>query len=745
MASKLDILVTAKNNASPALKQVGVDLAGIDKHAGSAADGLKGLALAGGAAGLVALGSAAIGTGFELSRLAATATDIETSFNTMAKSAGESGDAMLAGLRESSRGAIADMDLMLAANRAMLLGVADSTQELTDLMDVARARSQAMGTTTTEAFSDLVTGLGRGSVQILDNLGIMLDAEQVNQAYAQSIGKTAEALTDQEKKQALVNAVIRESASLVRANEAAGDDAASNFERMDAAITNAKVAMGELFSPAMIVVANALADAATDMTDAMHNAAEAEAEMAQPQDFGDWLSNLRAMNASFRDQAIASRIAQEGVDGLGGANFAYAEAAGKADAITHDLTFGFNALGAAGGIAAEGIRRVGEIAPWAAGQLAALKAQSDATRASLAATQSAALGKLESAAMGAIGAGAMSASEAARIYGPAEERLRAQQKALEAVGYEGAELKFKMEELAARSAEPFTNATEATREAEREARKYASALSGSGGGGGGSVTDAVAEAEAAFESLRGKVAGVLSGALDTGTGVDPDKALEAMGFPRADAINENARRLADIAANGLKGQDWLGEFQKEVPDIWNMIRLAQNPQAEAAMLLRDFQDGLLTSPIDRGMAKEIVKRAIMGEQNMAALATEIANELSAEMGIPLSQALAAAQGTLGGGTGAGELAQNFTDGAIAGLTEAGGGIVFVDTFVEQMKARYTLLSSAGKEAGTQWGASFMAAVGDNVPSALISLLTELVTPGVFAKFAQQGSLTSSAS
>ena len=72
-----------------------------------------------------------------------------------------------------------------------------------------------------------------------------------------------------------------------------------------------------------------------------------------------------------------------------------------------------------------------------------------------------------------------------------------------------------------------------------------------------------------------------------------------MGFPREDEINENARRLADIAKNGLKGQEWLDEFQSEVPDIWKMIRLAQNPQEEAARLLADFQDGLLTSPIDK--------------------------------------------------------------------------------------------------------------------------------------------------
>jgi hypothetical protein len=219
-----------------------------------------------------------------------------------------------------------------------------------------------------------------------------------------------------------------------------------------------------------------------------------------------------------------------------------------------------------------------------------------------------------------------------------------------------------------------------------------------------------------------------------------------MGFPREDAINENARRLADIAVNGLKDQDWLGEFGNEVPDIWRMIRTAQNPQEEAARLLQDFQDGLLTSPIDKQKAKEIVKRQIMGDQNMAALANEIATELAAEMGIPMQQALAAAQGTIGGGTGLGsEAATQFAEGAAAGMEEGDGGGMMVTKFIDQARAKYSLLTTAGKDAGKMWGDGFLAVVGDSVPPALIDILSNLVTPQVMASMAQRGSLTGATS
>src|SRR5690606_27266169 len=160
------------------------------------------------------------------------------SFGTLATQAGQNANKMLAAMRQAADGTINDSELMLSANRAMLLGVANTADEMAQLLEVASARGKAMGLSTAEAFSDIVTGIGRMSPMILDNLGIVVDAAAANEAYARSIGKAADKLTDNEQKQALLNAVLKESADLVRENNAAGADAASQFERMDAAIQN---------------------------------------------------------------------------------------------------------------------------------------------------------------------------------------------------------------------------------------------------------------------------------------------------------------------------------------------------------------------------------------------------------------------------------------------------------------------------------------------------------------------------
>lgn len=89
-----------------------------------------------------------------------------------------------------------------------------------------------------QAVSDVITGIGRMSPQILDNLGIVGATKAIDD-YAKSLGKTSEQLTDVERKQALVNVVLAGASG-----PTVVDDAAAAFERMDAALQNSKGSVG---------------------------------------------------------------------------------------------------------------------------------------------------------------------------------------------------------------------------------------------------------------------------------------------------------------------------------------------------------------------------------------------------------------------------------------------------------------------------------------------------------------------
>lgn len=135
---------------------------------------------------------------------------VENAYKQLATSVGESADDMMASLRKASVWAVKDYDLMLAANKSMKLWVAKNTEDMTDLMKIARLYGQQFWQDVTKSFDDIVTWLWRWSTQILDNLWIVIKQTEAQELYAKQLWKTADQLTEEEKKQALTNAVLAE-------------------------------------------------------------------------------------------------------------------------------------------------------------------------------------------------------------------------------------------------------------------------------------------------------------------------------------------------------------------------------------------------------------------------------------------------------------------------------------------------------------------------------------------------------
>ena len=247
-----DKLNQTGRSGGQAMAPVRSALGGLEGAAKVATAGIVGLGTAMGIGALVGFGSRMVGAAVDMGRAAEASQRLAGSFEGLASAAGASGSAMLARLQQASGGAIAQYDLMLAANKAMMLGVVSNADDMGKLMEIARVRGTAMGLSVAQAFDNLVTGLGRGSALILDNLGIMVDADATNKEYAASVGKTVEQLTEQEKKQALVNRTLKEATGQTL-------PAASAYERMSAAMSDMKVELGELFNPAIAAAADLIA------------------------------------------------------------------------------------------------------------------------------------------------------------------------------------------------------------------------------------------------------------------------------------------------------------------------------------------------------------------------------------------------------------------------------------------------------------------------------------------------------
>ena len=1004
MANNVDIAVRAKNQASGPLRQVTADLQGLDKQAGSITQSFSNLATGGVGAFLGGLGIGATvaavqqlgGAVMDLGRQAASVHAVRDSFRDLTSNVGQDADAMLGALRNASYGMISDADLMLSANKAMMLGVADNTEEMIALLDVARVRGKAMGLSVTDAFSDIVTGLGRESALILDNLGITLDLDQTYQDYAAGLGKTVAALTAVERKQALVNKVMEDSKNL---NLAAPDQAAQSFAQLDAQISNLKTQLGTLALPLASDITRALSGALGDVkgfldevfTEPDMSAAERtgkaigvamkdaiirgltpgepiqldfmfgpipgaagaagaatrkELEASADEIFnalGDRLGSSDTMNTELEkmkrlqvleseiivqfneimaDSRRASALLEAGNGDIAGPTIEdmrsrvvvikqlRGEYAGimetmrnvpgpvmsVSDSLWDGITGWRDLTRASKDAVSTSNRAAQELTATAAAEQEAARASFDFatslqyindTATSIPEAINAAgsaINTIQSLMIQAAQAGAdpnqamarfidadkmqqdaenlartlsslgiddktiawtieMNTADAianARNFASEAEKAAAAEgkvtteadrakAALILAGYatasfasglsqvqaqasatagiiynltgaiqqlnaatgvmrsnsdllggvtsqinnvtsglidnmgvdaalaKGQELKVQArDQIESLRAQGYTTAeigiimqanVQKTQEWATGLDKVASAT-----GGVGAATQQVNQQ---YEDLKSKVAGVLSGALSPDIGFDPASIL-----PRADDINENARRLAAIANEGIIGQPWLEEFKAEAPQAWtdimNQVAAGVDAKTAAAKIYQDFQQGLRPDLIDRGLVKERVKAMIIGEQNMAALAEEIAQDLATEMNIPLQQALAAAGGAMGVTTGAagdaaaasGAGATDMTGGGvsagqtwIAGFLAQADGTAIVAGIVTKLTAEMPKFLEAGKGAGTQWGTGFMSTVESGIANPLITLLVTLVTPGVMAQMAAGQSQT----
>lgn len=201
---------------------------------------------------------------------------VQKAFDWLAESIGENSKDMFKAINDASKWTVWSYELMLSANRAMKLGVAKNTDEMVDLMKIARLYWQQMGQDLESSFNDIVTGLWRGSAQILDNLWIVVDAGAVNEEYAKSLWKTVKELTDEEKKQALVNATIKE---WKRALQEFWEPVMTVWEKMTA-LKNSFSSIGTSLWTALLPIVEKLVEKITPIFDEIVARIDANQELA---------------------------------------------------------------------------------------------------------------------------------------------------------------------------------------------------------------------------------------------------------------------------------------------------------------------------------------------------------------------------------------------------------------------------------------------------------------------------------
>ena len=81
-------------------------------------------------------------------------------------------------LQKATNGTMSQFDLFQQANNAMILGVSKNSEEMAEMFDIAQRLGRALGRDTRSSVESLITGIGRQSRLMLDNIGIIVKADE---------------------------------------------------------------------------------------------------------------------------------------------------------------------------------------------------------------------------------------------------------------------------------------------------------------------------------------------------------------------------------------------------------------------------------------------------------------------------------------------------------------------------------------------------------------------------------------
>lgn len=195
------------------------------KAADSAKDSWAKVAMIG--AGMTAAGAAGTWLLVENAKQAA---DYEAMSVNFRKNLGENADTMLEEMDRASAGTVSGFEQIKKANYAMTMGI--DVETVPAMMEAARAATKRFGGSTDYYFDSIVTGTARQSKLILDNLGIIVDAEEAYDSYAKSINKSTAALTEDERAIAFQQEVMRQAQIMVDETDMATGEYSDELARL---------------------------------------------------------------------------------------------------------------------------------------------------------------------------------------------------------------------------------------------------------------------------------------------------------------------------------------------------------------------------------------------------------------------------------------------------------------------------------------------------------------------------------
>lgn len=160
---------------------------------------------------------------------------------------GDDTDAFIEQMQEASGGMLTEAEIIQKANMAMTMGI--DPKYLPTMTKAARAAVRQMGGDMDYYFDSIISGTARQSKLQLDNMGIIIKLEEVNESYAKSIGKSVNALTEEEKRLAYQAAVAKKSEDMIGQVDWSQQSLNETMQESTATIEDLRAALSEGLIP----------------------------------------------------------------------------------------------------------------------------------------------------------------------------------------------------------------------------------------------------------------------------------------------------------------------------------------------------------------------------------------------------------------------------------------------------------------------------------------------------------------
>ena len=218
----------------------------------SASNGRQFSAQASGLGGLVSVYAGAAANIFALTQAfsalqkAARAEQVVIGTRTLAREIGASGDQIIAKVQEITDGQLSMVETATQLNAALSAGFGEKQIERLTLVSLKASR--ALGRDLGDAFNRLVRGAAKLEPELIDELGIFTRIEPAVAAYAAANNVAATSLTNFERRQAFLNAVILEGERKFGNIETSGENAQKSMEKLLATLTDLATEFGQFIA-----------------------------------------------------------------------------------------------------------------------------------------------------------------------------------------------------------------------------------------------------------------------------------------------------------------------------------------------------------------------------------------------------------------------------------------------------------------------------------------------------------------